>query len=77
MEGVEIFKEVVIQARVDRILVSLNNASMPIASIAVVALFVDVQMNLEGVIVIKVTLGDTIIDAIGEEVTKSSNSSRG
>jgi hypothetical protein len=76
MEGVDIFKEVVIQTRIDRILISLNNASLPIAEIAVVALFLNVEMNLEGVIVIRFTLGDTIIKAIGDEVTKNNYSSK-
>jgi hypothetical protein len=31
MEGVDIFKEVVIEARVDRVLIGLNNSNVPIA----------------------------------------------
>lgn len=42
MEGVDIFKEVVIEARVDRVLIGLNNSNVPIAEFGIIGLFLNV-----------------------------------
>jgi len=42
MEGVDIFKEVVIAVRIDRVLINLNNSNTGIAELGILGILIDV-----------------------------------